>query len=345
MDDSDELRGLVMPELYLPMPPHEPNPSYRQAYDAMWQWADSFELFTDAKAWEVGGGRLAYTTALAHPWASPERLITAACVFAYAYWIDMELSEGAAAGDFRRCGQVVDPLVEVIDGGKPKSRQAEALADVLTRMEAGRSPGWVKRYRQSWEDYFVANYRECVVKHTGSGLTLAQHTDHRRHSSATAVSVDLGEYGLDIDVPETVRRLPAWNQLRLAVVDHTGFSNDLIGFPRELSTSDPYNGVLILWRERGCSLQEAADAFNDEALTVAMRHAVTAHGKLPRELECVTDDEGVRRDAMRFADSLLVHMRGMADAQLSSARFSGPGFEPPPRRRPPSAGGARAEPG
>ncbi|MFD7552023.1 hypothetical protein ACFV0R_08200 [Streptomyces sp. NPDC059578] len=56
VNDSDELRGLVMPELYLPMPPHEPNPSYRQAYDAMREWVDSYELFTDAKAWEVGEG-------------------------------------------------------------------------------------------------------------------------------------------------------------------------------------------------------------------------------------------------------------------------------------------------
>ncbi|MFD7866154.1 terpene synthase family protein [Streptomyces sp. NPDC059783] len=237
------------------------HPGIQQTKRAAWEWAAAGDLVLSPVARKkMIRTRPELWISLIFPEASQKHLDLFCQWLFWAFLVDDEFDDGPAGRDPRLCEGAITRLVDVLDGlREPEGPMENALAQLLARTCTGRPPHWLRQFRRDTAAWLWTYYAEAVDRAAGHVPGTADFVRHRRDSVAMQPFLDLHEITAGIDLPESVRSLPAYIALRNAVADHSGLCNDICSFEKEALLGYEHNTVRLIQRDRGCTLQEAVD--------------------------------------------------------------------------------------
>ncbi|AWE54753.1 epi-isozizaene synthase [Streptomyces nigra] len=160
------------------------------------------------------------------------------------------------------------------------------LADSLVRLYSFLSPGWNARFARHFHAVIEAYDREFVNRTEGRIPTVEEYLALRRLTFAHHIWNDLLEPSAELELPDFVRKHPAYRRAALLSQEFAAWYNDLCSLPKEIAGDEVHNlGISLVTHER-LTLEEAI---------VEMRHRIDG---------CVSAFLVAERDALVFADSL-----------------------------------------
>ncbi|WP_327114429.1 terpene synthase family protein [Streptomyces sp. NBC_01341] len=315
---------IVLPALHMPFRSAGCNPRMEIAGKAAWDWAGENGLsLSPAARSRMLRARPELWTSLVFPQASQNHLDLFSQWLFWVLLVDDEFDDGAAGRDPRLCEEVVARLVHVLDGSGPGSPMEYALGDLRERACRGRSAGWIRQFRRDTASWLWTYYAEAVERAAGRKPARADFTDHRRDSVAVRPFLDLQEIAEGTDLPESARGLPSYIALRNAVTDHAGLCNDICSLEKESVLGYGHNGVLLLQRDRGYTLQEAVNEAGIQLSRTAER-IQRAEKDLARETGAAGLAGPVRAALLDCARSHRGLARGTFDHHARAERYTRP---------------------
>ncbi|MDI9831295.1 epi-isozizaene synthase [Streptomyces sp. KAU_LT] len=160
------------------------------------------------------------------------------------------------------------------------------LADSLTRLYSFLSPTWNTRFARHFHAVIEAYDREFTNRTEGRIPTVAEYLALRRLTFAHEIWTDLLEPSAQLELPDPVRKHPAYARAALLSQDFAAWYNDLCSLPKEIAGDEVHNlGISLVTHER-LTLEEAV---------TEMRRRVDT---------CVSEFLVAEREALEFADSL-----------------------------------------
>ncbi|MFD7696760.1 epi-isozizaene synthase [Streptomyces sp. NPDC059805] len=160
------------------------------------------------------------------------------------------------------------------------------LADSLVRLYSFLSPSWNTRFARHFHAVIDAYDREFVNRTEGRIPTVDEYLALRRLTFAHRIWTDLLEPSAQLELPDPVRKHPAYARVALLSQDFAAWYNDLCSLPKEIAGDEVHNlGISLVTHER-LSLEEAI---------AEMRRRVDS---------CISEFLVAEREALEFADSL-----------------------------------------
>ncbi|MGW2338469.1 epi-isozizaene synthase [Streptomyces sp. NPDC001685] len=160
------------------------------------------------------------------------------------------------------------------------------LADSLVRLYSFLSPSWNTRFARHFHAVIDAYDREFVNRTEGRIPTVDEYLALRRLTFAHRIWTDLLEPSAQLELPDPVRKHPAYARVALLSQDFAAWYNDLCSLPKEIAGDEVHNlGISLVTHER-LSLDEAI---------AEMRRRVDS---------CISEFLVAEREALEFADSL-----------------------------------------
>ncbi|MEU8570099.1 terpene synthase family protein [Streptomyces pathocidini] len=289
----------------------------------MWAWIESYDLPVNLSMREhLARTRPEYLTALYYPYADAPHLAALNHYMTLAFLIDDLLDDAISENDESAVAEFTADLADVARGERePSHPVARALDGVLGELAQDRSPQWRSLLNEANERWLDTYSVEARTSGEGRAMRFGEYVVHRRHGVDMMVFLHLEEYAHDIELPAEVRDLPAMVQAREHVCDWAGLYNDVFSAEKEEAVGYPYNGVLIVREQRGCSTREAAEVVGD-ALTGLIGQFEAAGEAVRAQVRAATDDDpAVLRAALRVVDGYRHCLRGNFDYHLSAARY------------------------
>ena len=175
-------------------------------------------------------------------------------------------------------------------------------------------PKNLRRFIALGESYTACVAREAELRERGEVLSLKEFIPHRRNNSAVLLCYSLVEYILGIDLDDEIYEDPDFAEAYWAAVDHVCWSNvrplclrppfqtsplvqDVYSYDMEQSKGHTGNNVVtVLMKEKGISLQDAAD-YAGRQCNVFMQKYLQARSR-------VASSSTLSPDALRYIDSL-----------------------------------------
>jgi (+)-beta-caryophyllene/(+)-caryolan-1-ol synthase len=312
-----DVRGLKMP-----FPSHEPNPARKGADENMWAFIDKHDICPAA----VDRKRMRATEsvlcmALYHPRADAHRFQVLCQWLGWAYITDDTTDNPPASREPRTAADVILPMTAVLDGRPATTPLARALADVHATIIAGRSTGWQTEFilatkRWLWAAYAHSVYSAAQQTPTVTGYLASIHGD----TSGYPMALALCEYADGVDLPETVRKLPAWITMHRAAADYMGLVNDLHSAHYEGPDGWLFNTALLMAAEHrtdmGSAIRDTVSLANGR-----LDAFCEARNSLEAQLRVTQDDTSCAL-ALRVADSYADMMRGNLDWHTRADRYT-----------------------
>lgn len=312
-----------LPNVFMPFPPAGSNPHAPQAEAAMWAWLETCGLLpTEAARLRVERTRPALMYAQWCPTAEPDVLALLTQYLAWAFMVDDEFD--IRSPDPARCIATVTALDLVFD---PHRRAAgsdplvDAFADLWRRLSLGRSEGWRKAFRSEVRAWLWTYYREAVGHLTGHLPDIDAYRSHRRDGVALYMFMDISEIASGVDLPESVRQLAAFRDLRDAAEEHMGLYNDICSLDSDERVGYRYNAALLLQDNQDLTREQAVDAVND-MLTACLQRFHTAMEQLPIQMETAGIQGQTYADAVRTAEDYARYVRANFDYHQQTPRYS-----------------------
>ncbi|MEU2782641.1 MULTISPECIES: epi-isozizaene synthase [Streptomyces] len=160
------------------------------------------------------------------------------------------------------------------------------LADSLVRLYSFLSPSWNTRFARHFHAVIDAYDREFVNRTEGRIPTVDEYLALRRLTFAHRIWTDLLEPSAQLELPDPVRKHPAYARAALLSQDFAAWYNDLCSLPKEIAGDEVHNlGISLVTHER-LTLEEAI---------AEMRRRVDS---------CISEFLVAEREALEFADSL-----------------------------------------
>ncbi|MFB8758965.1 epi-isozizaene synthase [Streptomyces sp. NPDC059852] len=160
------------------------------------------------------------------------------------------------------------------------------LADSLVRLYSFLSPTWNTRFARHFHAVIEAYDREFANRTEGRIPTVEEYLALRRLTFAHRIWTDLLEPSAQLELPDPVRKHPAYARAALLSQDFAAWYNDLCSLPKEIAGDEVHNlGISLVTHER-LTLEEAV---------AEMRRRVDT---------CVSEFLVAEREALEFADSL-----------------------------------------
>ncbi|MER6857384.1 epi-isozizaene synthase [Streptomyces pilosus] len=160
------------------------------------------------------------------------------------------------------------------------------LADSVLRLYGFLPDTWNARFARHFHAVIEAYDREFHNRTEGIVPTVEEYLELRRLTFAHWIWTDLLEPSAGRELPEKVRKNPAYRKAALLSQEFAAWYNDLCSLPKEIAGSEVHNLGISLVTHEGLTLEEAiAD----------MRHRVE---------ECIREFQQAEKDALRFADVL-----------------------------------------
>ncbi|MDH6109139.1 hypothetical protein P3T36_006222 [Kitasatospora sp. MAP12-15] len=308
--------------LQLPSPPrlspHRDNAETRHAH-----WLATYAMLGSRldragyARWDVPG-----LASLSYPDCAPEELSLVTDLMGFYFLFDDQF-DGPLG---RRPGEVAaicDELTGVLHGRRPTPRRSpctEAFENLWRRITEGMSDRWRARATYNWEWYFASHPAEAAGRLGGQPPDRDGYLILRRGTAAMETVLDMVERVGRFEVTPAAFHCPQLRQLRQLAADIPSLTNDVRSFPQEALRGDVNNLVMIVQRERGCSLPEAGAAVLAEAQVMAQRYTriVDELPRTYRDLELGPDE---RRTAQRYADGLTAWLTGYLDWEGSTGRY------------------------
>jgi (+)-beta-caryophyllene/(+)-caryolan-1-ol synthase len=152
---------------------------------------------------------------------------------------------------------------------------------------------------------------------------MADFMEHRRDSVAMQPFLDLHEITAGIDLPESARSLPAYIALRNSVTDHSGLCNDICSFEKEAVLGYEHNMVMLIQRDRYCSVQEAVNEAGTWLAGIVDR-VQRSEKELVEEIEAAHIDGPARAALERCIQDYRGFVRGDFDYHARAERYTRP---------------------
>lgn len=262
-------------------------------------------------------GASAYTW----PYANRDELMLCIKWLATVFRLDDQLDEPAVAVSAEESMQVTERLCALFEGttAARETPVDQAVAELWQETAYGQPPDWRAAFVDSMQKWLRTYPAEALLDMTGEYLDFDTYLDHREYSVGMPWLYDLAARGLGL--PQAVREAPALRSLRRAAAVHSALVNDLFSVRREAMVGYPHNAVLILRRETGCSLQEAAD---EVGAYIAHRaeEMLAAYSALSQGLQRDGVPLTTQIDALAYADRIMACTRGQITWHSTSARYA-----------------------
>ncbi|MEU6544180.1 epi-isozizaene synthase [Streptomyces sp. NPDC046859] len=181
-------------------------------------------------------------------------------------------------------------LHAVLDAPESHLRHADplvaGLADSLVRLYSFLSDTWNTRFARHFHAVIEAYDREFVNRTEGRIPTVEEYLALRRLTFAHRIWTDLLEPSAQLELPDPVRKHPAYRRAALLSQDFAAWYNDLCSLPKEIAGNEVHNlGISLITHER-LTLEEAV-------------------AEMQRRVDtCVSEFLAAEREALEFADSL-----------------------------------------
>ncbi|MEO3755645.1 terpene cyclase [Streptomyces sp. B6B3] len=254
------------PVPYMPFAPTPPNPARASCAPRVWQWIDEAGLADDEEVRRLlRRADPELTTARYFPAADPELFVYLARLMAWIFVNDDQFDDGRLGRDPALCRSAVAARLGVLDGVPAPGVMERALAELWSRLPEGRSPGWYATLRHDLRAFLGTYTVECEERHAGRVPPLDAYLAHRRDTAGTRWCAVLMEVAVGVDLPDEVRRLPAYRALKDAAAGHCGLFNDIHSIGKERASEQIHNAVRLLMHHQGRPLDAALRLVNDMA--------------------------------------------------------------------------------
>ncbi|MFI8894349.1 epi-isozizaene synthase [Streptomyces paradoxus] len=160
------------------------------------------------------------------------------------------------------------------------------FADSVLRLYAFLPQTWNLRFARHFHVVIDAYDREFRNRTEGIVPTVEEYLRLRRLTFAHWIWTDLLEPVAGCELPDTLRKHPAYRRAALLSQEFAAWYNDLCSLPKEIAGDEVHNLGISLITHEGMTLEEAV---------VEVRRRVE---------QCITDFVDAEREALRFADGL-----------------------------------------
>ncbi|MFF7733065.1 MULTISPECIES: epi-isozizaene synthase [unclassified Streptomyces] len=160
------------------------------------------------------------------------------------------------------------------------------FADSVLRLYAFLGQTWNLRFARHFHAVIDAYDREFHNRTRGVVPTVEEYLQLRRLTFAHWIWTDLLEPVAGCELPDAVRKQPAYRRAALLSQEFAAWYNDLCSLPKEIAGDEVHNLGISLITHEGLTLEQAV---------VDVRRRVE---------KTITDFLDVEREALRFADDL-----------------------------------------
>ncbi|MFE1752224.1 epi-isozizaene synthase [Streptomyces anandii] len=160
------------------------------------------------------------------------------------------------------------------------------FADSVLRLYSFLSPDWNARFARHFHAVIEAYDREFHNRTEGVVPTVGEYLALRRLTFAHWIWTDLLEPSAECELPDAVRKHPAYRRPALLSQEFAAWYNDLCSLPKEIAGDEVHNLGISLVKHEGLTIEEAV---------TEMRRRIE---------ECVSDFLVAEREALRLADRL-----------------------------------------
>jgi epi-isozizaene synthase len=183
-----------------------------------------------------------------------------------------------------------DRLHTALDSPADHLHHEDALvagfADSVLRLYAFLPPTWNARFARHFHEVIDAYDREFHNRTHGIVPGVEEYLALRRLTFAHWIWTDLLEPSAGCELPDAVRKQPAYRRAALLSQEFAAWYNDLCSLPKEIAGDEVHNLGISLITHHQLTLEEAIEE---------VRRRVE---------ECITEFLAVEQDVLRFADEL-----------------------------------------
>ncbi|MFE8943023.1 epi-isozizaene synthase [Streptomyces sp. NPDC007856] len=160
------------------------------------------------------------------------------------------------------------------------------FADSVLRLYGFLSRTWNQRFARHFHAVIEAYDREFRNRTEGYIPGVEEYLALRRHTFAHRIWTDLLEPSAGCELPDSVRKNPAYRRAALLSQEFAAWYNDLCSLPKEIAGDEVHNlGISLIAHER-LTLEESVDE---------VRRRIE---------ECISEFLEVEQEALQFADGL-----------------------------------------
>ncbi|PYC67418.1 hypothetical protein C7C46_30220 [Streptomyces tateyamensis] len=302
--------------------PYRRNPHRATAEAHHRRWMEEFRMLgsrmtPDSYArWEIPD-----LAALTYPDGDAEDLALATDLMGFYFVFDDEF-DGVRGRRPAGSTELCDQLIGVLHGSAAPADSpcVQGFESIWWRIRQVMSPRWVARAAYNWEAYFASHPAEAASRLTAEAPGRTTFLFLRRGTSAMETVLDMVERVGRFEVCPTAFHSPALREVRQLAADIAPLSNDVHSYPQEVRRGDVANLVLVVQRERGCTLSEASAVAIAEVQEQADRLAELRE-ELPRTYRALQLTADQVRDAQRYVEGLMAVVAGYIDWEGRTVRY------------------------
>ncbi|MFJ5835263.1 epi-isozizaene synthase [Streptomyces shenzhenensis] len=292
---STPMAVAVPPSLALPVIeesfPRHLHPYWPQLQEKTRRWLLEKRLMPAEKVAEYADG-LCYTDLMAGYYTgAPDDVLQAIADYSAWFFVwddrhDRDIVHGRAA-DWRR---LRSRLHTALDSPQRQLNHQDPVvagfADSMVRLYSFLPPTWNARFARHFHVVIEAYDREFRNRTEGYVPGVEEYLALRRLTFAHWIWTDLLEPSAGLELPDAVRKDPAYRRPALLSQEFAAWYNDLCSLPKEIAGDEVHNLGISLVTHEGMTLEEAV-------------------GDIRRRIEeCITEFIEAERAAERFADGL-----------------------------------------
>ncbi|WP_121749535.1 epi-isozizaene synthase [Streptomyces sp. E2N166] len=287
----------VPPSLRLPVIeaafPRQLHPYWPKLQEKTRTWLLEKRLMPADKVEEYADG-LCYTDLMAGYYlGAPDEVMQAIADYSAWFFVwddrhDRDIVHGRPTAWRRLRNQLHAALDSPRDHLHHEDTLVAGFADSVRRLYAFLPPPatWNARFARHFHAVIDAYDREFHNRTHGIVPGVEEYLELRRLTFAHWIWTDLLEPSAECELPDAVRKHPAYRRAALLSQEFAAWYNDLCSLPKEIAGDEVHNLGISLITHHGLTLEEAI-------------------GEVRRRVEeCITDFLAVEEDALRFADEL-----------------------------------------
>ncbi|MFB6960027.1 epi-isozizaene synthase [Streptomyces sp. NPDC056309] len=199
---------------------------------------------------------------------------------------DRDVVHGRPAAWERLCRALHTALDSPQDHLHHQDPLVAGFADTVLRFYSFLSPRWNARFARHFHAVIDAYEREFQNRVGDVVPTVEEYLALRRFTFAHWIWTDLLESSACCELPDAVRKNPAYRRPALVSQEFAAWYNDLCSLPKEIAGDEVHNLGISLVKHEGLSLEEAI---------AEMRGRIE---------ECVSEFLLAEQEGLRFADGL-----------------------------------------
>ncbi|WP_405560941.1 hypothetical protein [Streptomyces sp. NBC_01180] len=269
-------------------------------------------------------------TAYAYPHADVETLAIAADLTAWLFFVDELFDTGETGTHVESARAFINSLNNPDDPAKLGTtttartellgRIRRAYDELATRMRDRMTPPHWAVFSHHLHTYYEALAAEAANRERHVTPELKDYCEIRRFSAGTQCQLGLVELSVSTRLPRYMYDSPLFQQLIYATCDIANWTNDVFSAAKEHAAGDVHNLVLILQRQSGCSLPQAALMAVDR-IEARLQEMEAARAALPAFLARHGASPTTQDAAQRWAEGLHCFLQHAA-WYLGHARYT-----------------------